>query len=67
MFYQIPYLYLVLYLWLFGLIVFTLAFFCQSFMDTTRLALIVSCLIYCLMLFVPAAVYDEKIKKYIKQ
>ena len=32
-------------------------------MDTTRLALIVSYLIYCLMLFVSAAVYDEKIKK----
>jgi len=66
MFYQIPFLYLVLYLWLFGLNVFALAFFCQSFMDTTRLALIVSCLIYCLMLFVSAAVYDDKIKKLYK-
>ena len=66
MFYQIPYLYLVLYLWLFGLNVFALAFFCQSFMDTTRLALIVSCLIYCLMLFVSAAVYDDNIKKVYK-
>ena len=59
----IPYMYLVLYLWLFGLNIFALAFFCQSFMDTTRLALIVSCLIYCLMLFVSAAVYDDNIKK----
>ena len=59
----IPYLVLVLYLWLFGLNIFALAFFCQSFMDTTRLALIVSCLIYCLMLFVSAAVYDYTIKK----
>ena len=66
MFYQIPYMYLVLYLWLFGLNVFALAFFCQSFMDTTRLALIVSCLIYCLMLFVSAAVYDDNIKKVYK-
>ena len=66
MFYQIPYLVLVLYLWLFGLNVFALAFFCQSFMDTTRLALIVSCLIYCLMLFVSAAVYDDNIKKVYK-
>ena len=32
-------------------------------MDTTRLALIVSCLIYCLMLFVSAAVYEDNIKK----
>jgi ABC-type multidrug transport system fused ATPase/permease subunit len=32
-------------------------------MDTTRLALIVSCLVYCLMLFVSAAVYDNTIKK----
>ena len=63
MFFEIPYWYLVLYLWLFGLNVFALAFFSQSFMDTTRLALIVSCLIYCLMLFVSAAVYDENIKK----
>ena len=60
---KIPYLYFVLYLWLFGLNIFALAFFSQSFMDTTRLALIVSCLIYCLMLFVSAAVYDENIKK----
>ena len=66
MFYQIPYMYLVLYLWLFGLNVFALAFFFQSFMDTTRLALIVSCLIYCLMLFVSAAVYDDNIKKVYK-
>ena len=66
MFDKIPYLYFVLYLWLFGLNIFALAFFCQSFMDTTRLALIVSCLIYCLMLFVSAAVYDENVKKSIK-
>ena len=65
-FYYIPYIYLVIYLWLFGLNVFSLAFFCQSFMDTTRLALIVSCLVYCLMLFVAAAVYDDKIKKVYK-
>lgn len=45
MFYQIPYLYLVLYLWLFGLNVFALVFFFQSLIDTTRFALIVSCLI----------------------
>ena len=62
-FYKIPYLLFVLYLWLFGLNIFALAFFCQSFMDTTRLALIVSCLVYCLMLFVSAAVYDDTIKK----
>ena len=65
-FYKIPYLYLVLFLWLFGLNVFALAFFCQSFMDSTRLALIISCLIYCLMLFVSAAVYDERTKKLYK-
>ena len=62
----IPYIYFVLYLWLFGLNIFALAFFCQSFMDSTRLALIVTCLIYCLMLFVSAAVYDKKIKKIYK-
>jgi len=62
-FHYVPYLFFVLYLWLFGLNIFALAFFCQSFMDTTRLALIVSCLIYCLMLFVSAAVYDDTIKK----
>ena len=32
-------------------------------MDTTRLALIVSCLIYCLMLFVSVSVYDDTIQK----
>ena len=62
-FYFIPYKYLVLYLWLFGLNIFALAFFCQSFMDTTRLALIVSSLVYLLMLFVSVAVYDDSIQK----
>ena len=59
---KIPYFVHVLYLWLYGLDIFALAFFCQSFMDTTRLALIVTSLIYCLMLFLSAAVYDENIK-----
>ena len=62
-FYFIPYMYLVFYLWLFGLNIFALSFFFQSFMDTTRLALIVSCLIYCLMLFVSVSVYDDTIQK----
>ena len=62
-FYHTPYLFIVLYLWLFGLNIYALAFFCQSFMETTRLSLIVSCLVYCLMLFVSAAVYDRSIKK----
>ena len=37
--------------------------FVKLLMDSTRLALIISCLIYCLMLFVSAAVYDERTKK----
>ena len=63
MFEYIPYMVWVLYLWLFGLNVFAIAFFCQSFMDTTKLALIITTLIYCLMLFVSAAVYDDNVKK----
>ena len=59
---RIPYFTMVLYLWLYGLDIFALAFFCQSFMDTTRLALVVTSLVYCLMLFFSAAVYDENIK-----
>ena len=59
---KIPYFVHVLYLWLYGLDIFALAFFCQSFMDTTRLALIVTALVYCLMIFFSAAVYDENIK-----
>ena len=43
-FHYIPYLLFVLYLWLFGLNVFALAFFCQSFMDTTFNS-IMSCLL----------------------
>ena len=61
-FIKIPYFVHVLYLWLYGLDIFALAFFCQSFMDTTRLALIVTALVYCLMIFFSAAVYDENIK-----
>ena len=61
-FIKIPYFVHVLFLWLYGLDIFALAFFCQSFMDTTRLALIVTALVYCLMIFFSAAVYDENIK-----
>ena len=59
----IPYMVIVLYLWMFGLNVFALVYFIQSFIDKTRLALIIGALVYCLMLFVSAAVYDDTVKK----
>ena len=44
-------LYLFIFFFLYGLVIFSLIYFFQSFLDKTRLAIIVSLLIYCLMYF----------------
>ena len=62
----VPYIYLVGMFFLFGLNVFALVFFFQSFMDKTRVALILSLLIYFVMFFLALAVFDEHVAKSIK-
>ena len=44
-------LYLFIFFYLYGLVIYSLIYFFQSFLDKTRLAIIVSLLIYCLMYF----------------
>ena len=52
--------------WMFGMDVFVLAFFFQSFIDKTRVALILSLLIYFVMFFMSLAVFDEEVSKSLK-
>ena len=44
-------IYLFIFFYLYGLVIYSLIFFFQSFLEKTRLAIIVSLLIYCLMYF----------------
>jgi ATP-binding cassette subfamily A (ABC1) protein 3 len=63
---HIPYILIVLVFFLWGMCVFSLIFFFQSFIDRTRVALILSLLIYFVMAFVSMAVFNQKVKKIIK-
>ena len=58
------FLFLTFFLW--GLNVFALAFFYQSFIDRTRVALILSLLIYFIMFFLATAVMDDSAAKGLK-
>ena len=44
-------IYFFIFFYLYGLVIYSLIYFFQSFLDKTRLAIIVSLLIYCLMFF----------------
>ena len=66
LFKHVPYVYLLGMYWMFGMNIFALAFFFQSFIDKTRVALILSLLIYFVMFFMTIAVFDEQVKKSIK-
>ena len=56
---KIPFYYLFLMFFLWGMNVFALAFFYQSFIDSTRIALILSLLIYFIMYFLSIACIKE--------
>lgn len=49
------------FFWLYGMTVFSLAFFFQAFMDKTRIAMIMSILIYFIMFFVSQAVLSDDV------
>ena len=63
---QIPFIYILLFFFLFGLNIFALVFFFQSFLDKTRLAMIVSILIYFLMYFLSSTFIVRGIKHWIR-
>lgn len=55
------YVYLLGFFWMYGMNVFALGYFFQGLMDKTRLAMIVSILIYFIMYFVSVAVISEEV------
>ena len=66
LFKKIPFIFLFLLLFLWTMDVFALIFFFQSFIDKTRVALILSLLIYFVMFFLSMACMDESAKKAVK-
>ena len=66
LFTRIPFYYLFLVLFLWTMDVFGLIFFFQSFIDKTRVALILSLLIYFVMFFLSMACMDEAANKILK-
>ena len=63
---RIPFYFLFIVLFLWALDVFALIFFFQSFIDRTRVALILSLLIYFVMFFLSMACMSESAKKEVK-
>ena len=63
---HIPYIYIFLFFFLFGMNIFVLVFFFQSFVDKTKLAMIVSILLYFLMYFLSSSFTGKGIKHYIR-
>ena len=63
---HIPSIFLFIILFLWALDIFGLIFFFQSFIDKTRVALILSLLIYFVMFFLSMACMDENSKKVLK-
>jgi len=62
----INYLYIFIFLWLFGMTIFSLSFFLQSLMNKTRVAIIMTVLLYFTMYFICAAVLQQDINKTVK-
>ena len=61
---NVIFIFLLFFLW--GMCVFSLAFFFQSFIDKTRVALILSLLLYFIMFFLSMAVMSENANKILK-
>ena len=61
---HILFIFLLFFLW--GMCIFSLAFFFQSFIDKTRVALILSLLLYFIMYFLSMAVMSENASKLLK-
>ena len=59
-------IYIFILYFLFGLVVYSLIYFFQSFLERTRMAIIVSLLIYCLMYFFSIPVYPNSVSKVVK-
>ena len=62
----IPFYYIYILFFLWGMNVLALAFFCQSFLDSTKIALILSLLIYFIMYFISLSGIKETSSKSLK-
>ena len=49
---HVPFIYIFLFFWLYGMSVFSLGYFFQSFVDKTRIAVVLSLIIYFIMYFI---------------
>jgi ATP-binding cassette subfamily A (ABC1) protein 3 len=63
---MISFIYIFGFIWLFGMSIFSLGYFFQAIMDKTRIAMIISILIYFLMFFISAAVSSEDVTNFPK-
>lgn len=57
----VPFGYVFLFFWLYGMCIFSMAYFFQALIDKTRIAMIISILIYFIMYFVSVAVLSEDV------
>ena len=58
--------YLFLFFFLYGLVIYSLVYFFQSFLDKSRLAIIISLLLYCLMFILALPIYSNAVSRIIK-
>ena len=65
-FHYVNYFWIFAFFWLYGLTIFSLAYFFQSFMDKTRVAMIISLLLYFVMYFLSALVRSPNVVKSVK-
>lgn len=63
---HVGFIFIFAFFWLYGMTVFSLAFFFQAFMDKTRIAMIMSILIYFIMFFVSQAVISDDVNNLAK-
>ena len=59
-------IYLFFFFFLYGLVVYSLVYFFQSFLEKSRIAIILSLLIYCLMFFIALPIYSNAVSRIIK-
>ena len=59
-------IYIFFFFLLYGLMIYSLIFFFQSFLEKSRIAIIVSLIIYCLMFFLALPIYSNAVSRFIK-
>ena len=59
-------IYFLFFFFLYGLVIYSLVYFFQSFMEKSRIAIILSLLIYCLMFFLTLPIYSNGVSRVIK-